>query len=113
MYIIFNASLHKHSSGTHEKKEPPWHWGSGWGLVSFLCSFLYILDITTIFFQVIEEMMYKKLTFYTYACTVKYSLYGKNMLLYFCTCILIVKSHLSCKYWVAFYFVADKIHYGD
>ncbi|AQU77071.1 hypothetical protein BUW91_28100 (plasmid) [Priestia megaterium] len=48
--------------------------------------------------------MHKKSAFYTYALTVKYSLYGNNMILFIYTCILIVKSHLSCKYWVAFYF---------
>jgi len=69
-----------------------------------VCSFLYILDMTTFTRYPNGRRMYKKCTFYTYVCTVKYNLYGNNVLLYFCTCILIVKSHLSCKYWVAFYF---------
>jgi len=100
-------------SGTRHKKEPSWEKGSRWDLVSALCSFLYIVDMTKFTRYPNGRRMDKKCIFYTYACTVKYSLYGSNMLLYFCTCILIVKSHLSCKYWVAFYFVADKIHYGD
>lgn len=53
-------------SGTHIKKEPLVGKDSDEVTISALCSFLYIVDITTIFFQVIEEMMHKKLTFYTY-----------------------------------------------
>ncbi|MFQ6585564.1 hypothetical protein [Priestia megaterium] len=54
-------------SGTQPKKEPLSPKGFDEVTVSTLCSFLYIVDITTIFFQVIEEMMNKKRTFYSYA----------------------------------------------
>jgi len=67
-------------SGIQPEKEPFSHKGSSQATISALCSFLYILDMTTFSLQVIEGKMYKKATFYTYACTEKYSLYGKNVL---------------------------------
>jgi len=54
-------------SGTHEKENPYWEKGSDEVLVSPLCSFLYILDMTEFPLQVVGEMMHKKRTFYTYA----------------------------------------------
>lgn len=54
-------------SGTHQKREPFSHKGSHKATISALCSFLYILDMTTFSLQVIEGKMYKKATFYTYA----------------------------------------------
>jgi hypothetical protein len=54
-------------SGRHQKENPYWEKGSDEVLVSVLCSFLYILDITFFSPQVIEDKMYKKCTFYSYA----------------------------------------------
>jgi hypothetical protein len=71
-------------SGTHIKKEPLSQNGSAEGSFSGVCNFLYILDMTVFSLQVIEGKMYKKATFYTYAYTVKYSLYDKNVLLFIC-----------------------------
>jgi hypothetical protein len=67
-------------SGTHHKKEPFSHKGSSQATISALCSFLYIVDMTEFSLQVVEEMMHKKRTFYTYACTGKYSISSKNVL---------------------------------
>jgi hypothetical protein len=47
--------------------------------------------------------MHKKSAFYTSARTEEYSLYGK-MCYYVSAHAFYSKSHLSCKYWVAFYF---------
>jgi len=69
-------------SGTHAKKEPLVGKGSDETIDSWLCSFLYILDLSAFVVGGRTETMHKKLTFYTYACTVKYSLYGKNVLLF-------------------------------
>jgi len=68
--------------GTHHKKEPLVGKGSDEVTISALCSFSYILDMTVISQGVLEERMYKKCMFYTYAYTEKCSLYGKNMLLF-------------------------------
>ena len=54
-------------SGTQPKKEPLSQNGSAEGSFSGVCSFLYILDITALFGWVINEKVYKKRTFYTYA----------------------------------------------
>ncbi len=59
--------------GTHQKENPYWEKGSDEVLVSFLCSFLYILDMTVISQGVLEERMYKKCMFYTYVFKEKYS----------------------------------------
>jgi len=64
-------------SGTHTKKEPFSHKGSSQATISALCSFLYIVDMTEFSLQVVEEMMHKKRTFYTYAQSEKCSLYRK------------------------------------
>ncbi|WP_441641617.1 hypothetical protein, partial [Cupriavidus sp. YAF13] len=64
------------------KKEPFSHKGSHKATISTLCNFLYILVLTEFSLQVVREMMHKKRTFYTYACTVKCSPYGKIMLLF-------------------------------
>jgi len=64
-------------SGRHHKKEPLSQNGSAEGSFSGVCSFLYILDMTVFSLQVIEEMMHKKRTFYTYAYTAKCSIHGK------------------------------------
>jgi len=74
-------------SGRHQKENPYWEKGSDEVLVSVLCSFLYILDITLIIQGLSSRKMYKKCTFYSYACTVKYSLYGSNMLYFTCGAI--------------------------
>ena len=98
-------------SGRHQKENPYWEKGSDEVLVSVLCSFLYIVDMTVIFRCVFEEKMYKKRTFYTYAFSEKYSHYGKNMLqsawirlsyaLYVWTLFM---SYLASTAEVAFYF---------
>jgi len=54
-------------SGTHHQKEPSWEKGSRWGLVSSLCSFLYILDMTAFLIMMNDLKMNKKCTFYSYA----------------------------------------------
>ncbi|PFP33059.1 hypothetical protein COK03_26795 [Priestia megaterium] len=54
-------------SGTQPKKEPLSQNGSAEGSFSGVCSFLYILDVATFFRKVINEKVYKKRTFYTYA----------------------------------------------
>jgi len=53
-----------------------------------LCSFLYILDINGLSQDPGGRRMYKKSAFYTYASPLKYSIFGKIMLLCVCTCIL-------------------------
>jgi hypothetical protein len=58
-------------SGTHHQKEPSWEKGSRWGLVSSLCSFLYILDMTAFTVGMNDLKMNKKRTFYSYASTSK------------------------------------------
>ena len=54
-------------SGTHTKREPSWEKGSGWDLVSSLCSFLYIVDMTAFLIMMNDLKMNKKCTFYSYA----------------------------------------------
>ena len=54
-------------SGTHHKKEPLSQSRSAKSSFSGICSFLYILDMSTFFRKVITKKMYKKCTFYTYA----------------------------------------------
>ncbi|WP_218936719.1 hypothetical protein, partial [Priestia megaterium] len=54
--------------------------GSKTATFTGVCSFLYILDITLIIQGLSKRRVYKKCTFYTYACMEKYSLYSKNML---------------------------------
>jgi hypothetical protein len=56
-------------SGTHHKKEPLSQNGSTEGSFSGVCSFLYIVDMTEFSLQVVEEIMNKKRTFYSYAAT--------------------------------------------
>jgi hypothetical protein len=58
-------------SGTQLKKEPLPLKGSKTATFTKVCSFLYILDFSMFFGWVINEKMYKKRTFYTYALTSK------------------------------------------
>lgn len=75
-------------SGTHAKREPLVSKDSSRGPLYRLYSFLYILDMKGFLRGIDKERMYKKTVFYTYACTEKYSLYRKNMLLCVYTYIL-------------------------
>ncbi|MBT2258444.1 hypothetical protein, partial [Priestia megaterium] len=53
------------------------HKGSHKATISALCSFLYILGVTRFLLAMKVRKMYKKLTFYTYACTEEYSIFRK------------------------------------
>jgi len=77
-------------SGTHTKKEPLSQNGSAEGSFSGVCSFLYILDMTGFSQDPGGRRMYKKRTFYSYACTEKYSISSKNVLLFICGYILVL-----------------------
>jgi len=77
-------------SGTHNKKEPLSQNGSAEGSFSGVCSFLYILDMKAFPLEVIEATMYKKPYVYTYAYKQKYSIYGKNIILFTCDYILVL-----------------------
>jgi len=102
-------------SGRHQKENPYWEKGSDEVLVSVLCSFLYILDITLIIQGLSSRKMYKKCTFYSYENKEKYRTYGKYMILFSCgamhssTGMNDKKQPLSdaMGYEVAFYFVND------
>jgi len=71
-------------SGTHHQKEPLVGKGSDETIDSWLCSFLYTLDMTVIFRCVFENKMNKKCTFYSYENKEKYRTYGKYMILFSC-----------------------------
>ncbi|MDR7246246.1 hypothetical protein J2W47_005373 [Priestia megaterium] len=99
-----------------QKENSYWEKGSDEVLVSVLCIFLYIIDITGFSPQVIEDKMYKKCTFYKYEKQEKYRTYGKYMILFTCgamhssTSMNDKKQPLSnaMGYEVAFYFVDNR-----
>ncbi|MFE8065476.1 hypothetical protein DUD79_30115 [Priestia aryabhattai] len=106
-------------SGTHHQKEPVWQKDSDKGSFSGVCSFLYILYVATFFRRIINKKVYKKRTFYTYAYSCKKSLSCEkyviiSLLNTLISYLVFIKSHLSERSEVAFYFVNEINHlYGD
>jgi len=67
MYIIFNASLHKHSFRYTYQKRTLGRQGFKVCCPNGICSFLYILDLTGFTVDMNDLKMYKNSAFYTYA----------------------------------------------